>query len=140
MKIIALIAIFLCATASAHTIQSKFEKESMKDLGEVVEGFFIGFFEGEFPIQDCINDSEAMIEDFKKTVFYLKEGVTVEHVGEALQYIGDALQKLPHAIDDCKSCIGIIDKLKAIPEIFANPLLKLAKVGKNVFWHRKEIT
>lgn len=44
------------------------------------------------------------------------------------------------AISDCKSCIGIIDKIKAIPEIFANPVLKLAKVGKNVFWHRKEIT
>lgn len=91
MKIIAILAIFLCVCSAGTTVSSKMGKKDMKEIGQVVEGFFIGFFEGEFPIQDCISDAEEMIEDFKKTVFYLKEGVTIEHVAEALQYTGDAL-------------------------------------------------
>ena len=136
MKFAALCLLFLAA--SALRIQGS--SIDGKEIALITEGFLEGAFEGSFPVKDCISDAEEMVKDFENAYFSFKKGMTVSNIEEALKQLGAAVKKMPSAISDCKSCVGIVSKVETIAALFVNPVRFLQKVGKNIIWHFKDIT
>lgn len=139
MKIIAFLCLALVCVSS-NVLTPRNVEITPGNAAQIVEGLLAGYFEGEFPVADCIKDGEIIIEDLEKAVFYLKQGMTLSNIGEAFRFLGDAAVKVPHTISECESCTGIINDFKNIAIIFSNPLIFLEKVGFNIFWHFRDIT
>lgn len=139
MKIIAFLCLALVCVSS-NVLTPRNVEITPGNAAQIVEGLLAGYFEGEFPIADCIKDGEIIIEDLEKAVFYLKQGMSLSNIGEAFRFLGDAAVKVPHTIQECESCTGIINDFKNIAIIFSNPLIFLEKVGFNIFWHFRDIT
>jgi hypothetical protein len=137
MKFIAIMALALVATQGMRIQESHVDG---KEIALIVQGFLEGTFEGSFPVHECIADAEEMIQDFENAYFFFKKGITVTNVGDALKQIGAAVKKLPPALRECKSCVGIISKIETLSALFVNPARFLEKVGKNIIWHFKDIT
>jgi len=136
MKFATLCVLFLSATA----LRIQGSHIDGKEVALITEGFLEGAFEGIFPVAECIQDAEEMVQDFENAYFEFKKGISVDHVEDALKQIGKAVEKMPAAIADCKSCTGIISRVETIAALFANPVHFLEKVGKNILWHFKDIT
>lgn len=64
----------------------------------------------------------------------------LDNIADAIKAMGSAFKQLPTALKDCRNCFGIVNKLKNMVTLFANPLKSLTKVGKNIIWHHKDIT
>jgi len=47
-----------------------------KEIALITEGFLEGAFEGAFPVTECIQDAEEMIEDFENAYFALRSPQT----------------------------------------------------------------
>jgi len=72
MKILALICLtLLCVTATIKTKPTKVDMTA-GNVALILEGLLAGYFEGEFPLKECITDAEVIFEDFEKAVFLLK--------------------------------------------------------------------
>ena len=136
--ITALVFLALLCLSQARLIVP--QENTATEIAEIVEGIFIGYFKQSFPIQDCIQDTEIIVEDIEKAVYYLKQGVNIKDVSEAFIYLGQAVLKVPTTLRECESCAGVLSEFKKLAIVFANPALFLADVGKNVFWHFRDIT
>ncbi len=139
MKFVAVLCLVLLCTPTL-AFRSEPKEPVVIEVGEVLEGLLMGLFEGTFPVKDCVKDAEGIGEDLEKVYFFLKEGVTIEHISESFKFIGDAVSKIPAVVKECESCVGIIGEIKGFATIFANPVIALEKIGKNIIWHHKEIT
>ena len=139
MKFSALICLLLVSTMT-FALRTEAKDNVVIEVAEVIEGLLLGVFEGSFPVKDCITDAEDIGSDLEKIYFFFKEGHTLDHFSEALKYAGDAVGKMPAVIKECKSCTGIIKEVETFASFFANPLIALEKIGKNIIWHHKEIT
>jgi len=107
MKIIAFLCLaLLCIQARVATPQKV--DMSAGQVAEILEGLLAGYFEGEFPLKECITDAEVILEDFEKAIFYFKQGMTISNIGEAFKYFGDAALKIPSTVKECESCAGIV--------------------------------
>jgi len=100
----------------------------------------MGYFKQSFPIHECIKDTETIVDDIEKGVYYLWQGINIKDLEEALKSFGDAIFKIPHTLSECKECAHILDEFKKMAIVFSNPALFLVDVGKNVFWHFRDIT
>jgi hypothetical protein len=137
MKFAAVLCLIICFSQVAAL---KITKNPAEDIALVVEGLLTGIFEGEFPVKDCFDDSEQIIEDFEKAYIALKKGMNVVDIGEALVFVGDGVKKIPAAIKECESCTGIIKEIEGLAELFSNPVAFLESIGMNIIWHYKDIT
>lgn len=140
MKIIAILCLALVCVSSNTLIPERNVEITPLNVAQIVEGLLAGFFEGEFPVADCITDAEIIVDDLEKAVFYLRQGMTISNIGEAFKFFGDVAVKIPGTIAECESCAGIVQDFKNMATIFANPIFFLEKVGFNIFWHFRDIT
>lgn len=140
MKVIAILCLALVCVSSVAVTPVKKVEISPKGVAQIVEGILAGYFEGEFPITECIQDGEIIIEDIEKAIYLLEQGFSISNIAEAFKYFGFAAVKVPETIKECESCTGIIQDFKNIALIFASPITFLEKVGVNIFWHFRDIT
>lgn len=118
-------------------------KNVVKDVGLVAEGLLFGFFKQSFPIQECIDDTKIVIDDFEKAYHYFKSGkehLNPKDISEALKYAADAVKKFPAALSECESVAGIFGEIGRIVHTFSNPASFITKIGKSILFHGKEIT
>ena len=118
-------------------------KSVVSDIGQVIEGLLYGFFKQSFPIQECIDDTKIVIDDFEKAYHYFKSGkdhLNPSDISEALKYAGDAIKKFPAALSKCESVAGILGEIGKIVHTFSNPASFITKIGKAIIFHGKEIT
>ena len=96
-------------------------------------------FGKEYPIEECLNEGDALWEDISKAAFYIKAGSLID-LGEAFKYVGDAFVKFPSALRDCKAAEPVIKEFEKVKDVFASPLKFLTESGLRILWHFRDIS
>ena len=142
MKYLAIFFVCLLAvSASASTIKTQLKQTSdngVKESFEVVGGFLVGAFGSYTHIQECFDESSDIFNHFKTAFADLRQK-DLKGVRAGLKEIGAALVEVPKAVRDCKDIENIVKKVKGLATLFANPTMLVVDIGKNIFWHSKDI-